>query len=170
MKIHNGMRPQDIVILLKIICIGEKPWQYRDLAAELFISASEISNSLKRSDLSGLINLSTKKVSRLSLMEFLKYGLKYTFPAMPGRLVKGVPTAHSHSFYKKYFKSDLPYVWQNDTGEEMGQSIEPLHPNISKAAEKDKLLYKLLAGTDILRVGRARETAMAISEIEKILL
>lgn len=35
MKSHNGMRPQDIVVLLKIIALGEKEWQYRDLASQL---------------------------------------------------------------------------------------------------------------------------------------
>jgi hypothetical protein len=37
MKAHNGMRPHDIVVLLKIIALGELPWKNKDLAASLYI-------------------------------------------------------------------------------------------------------------------------------------
>lgn len=52
------MRPQDIVILLKIISLGakDKPWQFRDLSASPRISISVISESLSRSEQAGLIN------------------------------------------------------------------------------------------------------------------
>jgi predicted transcriptional regulator len=56
MRKHNGMRPQDIVILLKIISKKDKPWQNKDLAKELIISPSEISESLGRSALAGLFD------------------------------------------------------------------------------------------------------------------
>ena len=73
MRQHNGMRPQDIVILLKIIAKGDNPWQNKDLAAELYISPSEISESLNRSAMAGLIDADQrKKVYRQSLMEFLE--------------------------------------------------------------------------------------------------
>ena len=49
------MRPQDIVVLLKIVAKGDQPWQNKDLAAELFISPAEISESLNRSGMGGLI-------------------------------------------------------------------------------------------------------------------
>jgi len=65
------MRPQDIVILLKIISIGNKIWRYRDLSASLQISISEISESISRSEQAGLIL--NKKVFENSLMD-VKYG------------------------------------------------------------------------------------------------
>jgi hypothetical protein len=65
-----GMRPQDIVILLKILTTPDPGWHYRDLASQLFISISEISESLHRSHTAGLIDESNRKVHRQSLMEF----------------------------------------------------------------------------------------------------
>jgi predicted transcriptional regulator len=56
MKVHNGMRPQDIVILLKLLSIKRTDWQYRDLATDLFISVSEVSASLTRSHIAGLVD------------------------------------------------------------------------------------------------------------------
>lgn len=32
MSKHRSMRPQDIVILLKIVAIGEKEWKFKDLS------------------------------------------------------------------------------------------------------------------------------------------
>jgi hypothetical protein len=35
---HNGMRPQDLVVLLKIIILKNKDLQLKDLANSLYIS------------------------------------------------------------------------------------------------------------------------------------
>ncbi len=38
MKKHSGMRPQDIVILLKILVVRNSPWRIIDLASSLDMS------------------------------------------------------------------------------------------------------------------------------------
>ena len=74
------MRPQDVVVLLKMITIPRKDWQFKDLARELSISPAEISDSLNRSYLAGLVDETKRRVNRLSLLEFIQYGLHYVFP------------------------------------------------------------------------------------------
>lgn len=171
MKLHNGMRPQDIVILLKIISKGSDEWLNKDLSDELFISAAEVSDSLRRSGIAGLIDIERrKKVRRQSLMEFLQYGIRYVFPVQPGTLVNGMPTAHSHSFMKKYFDSEWNYVWPEVRGYERGLSIEPFYKNQVSAAKEDADLYLMLALIDVIRVGRVRETNVAIEELKKLVL
>ncbi len=87
------MGPQDIVILLKIIAKGNYTWQNKDLAQELNISQSEISDSLNRSAMAGLIvREAKKKVYRQSIMEFIRHGLHYVFPATPTGMVNGIYT------------------------------------------------------------------------------
>jgi hypothetical protein len=164
------MRPQDIVILLKLVSLKGMPWQYRDLSAALFIPLSEISESLKRSGKAGLYNADSRNVYRLSLMEFIQYGLKYVFPTGPGPMVTGIATAHSHPYYREFFQAEMQYAWPDENGDIRGLVIEPLHPNVPKAAKKDELLYKLLASIDILRVGRVRELKMATDELKKAIL
>ncbi len=110
------MRPQDIVILLKIISKGNQPWQNKDLAAELFISQSEISDSLNRSLVAGLVNADKKKVFKKSLLEFIEYGLHYVFPAIPSTEVNGIYTAHARPFMKENFFSETAYVWPQPRG------------------------------------------------------
>lgn len=164
------MRPQDVVILLKILSISHPDWQYRDLAASLSISISEISESLNRSHIAGLIDVNRKKVFRQSLMEFIQYGLHYVFPQIPGTMVTGIGTAHSHTFYKKKFISDINFVWADPDGDMRGLAIEPLYKSVTKAVKKDEALYKLLASIDLIRVGKTRETKLAIEELKKFIL
>ena len=165
------MRPQDIVILLKITTFPKNEgWKIMDLVKSLHISQSEISESLNRSSLAGLIDFSKKKVMRLSLMEFLEYGIHYVFPQHPGAIVRGIATAHSHPFMKKKIISSENYVWADADGKIRGQAIEPLLNSVVKAVKDDEELYKLLAMVDVIRVGKTREVKIAIAELKKTLL
>ncbi len=164
------MRPQDIVILLKMISLNKSDVQLKDIAHALHISSSEVTESLNRSYLAGLIDYNKKKVNRQSLFEFLQYGLHYVFPVHAGGLTNGVATAHSHPYLRKYFESDTLYVWPDIHGKERGLSIEPLYSKQTLAVKKDGELYKLLALVDVIRVGRRREITVAVKELSKILL
>ncbi|OQP59284.1 hypothetical protein [Niastella populi] len=171
MRLHNGMRPQDIVVLLKIIAKEGNNWHNKNLSEELFISASEVSESLRRSGIAGLIDKEKKKkVFRQSLMEFLQHGIRFVFPVLPGTLVNGIPTAHSHPFMRTHFSSESDYVWPDSRGYDRGLSIEPLYKNQVKAAKLDANLYKMLALVDVIRVGRVRETIVAVDELKKMIL
>jgi hypothetical protein len=48
MRNHNGMRPQDVVGLLKLLLLEGIEWQGKDLAKALFLSPAEIFFSLRR--------------------------------------------------------------------------------------------------------------------------
>jgi hypothetical protein len=165
------MRPQDIVILLKIIAKDGMSWQNKELSEELFISASEVSESLKRSGFARLIDMEKKKkVFRQSLMEFLQHGIRFVFPVEPGTIVNGMPTAHSHPFMRTHFSSESDYVWPDPRGYDRGLSIEPLYKNQVKAAELDTSLYQMLALVDVIRVGRVRETIVAVDKLKTMIL
>jgi hypothetical protein len=169
MKAHNGMRPQDIVILLKILTIKEN-WQYRDLSNSLSMSLSEVSSSLNRSFLGGLIDESKKQVFRQSLMEFIEHGIQYVFPQHPGTMVTGIPTAHSYGVFNDQFKSDEKYVWPDENGSMRGLSIAPLYKGVPISVKHDNKLYSLLAAIDIIRLGKTRELAVALEILKKDIL
>lgn len=170
MKKHHGMRAHDVVVLLKIIAKGDEKWLMKDLSYELFISSSEISESLNRSSFAGLIAPDKKQIMRQSLIDFLKFGLQYVFPKKPGRIVRGIPTAHSAKPLNEIIQSKQNYVWAYAEGETKGQVIEPLHKNVAKACLKDAKLYELLALVESIRVGKVREKNIAIQELEKRIL
>ncbi len=161
------MRPQDIVILLKIAALGKTNWLIKDLAAELFISQSEVSESLHRSMEAGLLDTDKFTIMKKSFLDFLKHGLKYVFPEHPGAIVRGMATAHSAKPLSENIYSEDNYVWPYGEGKMRGQSIRPLYPSVPKACLKDDKLYELLALADAIRVGKNREENMAIKELEK---
>jgi predicted transcriptional regulator len=167
MKQHHGMRPQDIVVLLKIIASDNNQWRNLDIAYSLKISPSEVSEVLNRCKIAKLINKEKRKVHLNALTEFLVYGLKYVFPAEPGAIAKGIPTAHSASPIKeKIMSSTESYVWPNSKGNLRGQSIDPLYKTIPEAALEDQEFYELIALVDTIRIGKAREVNMAIDELK----
>ncbi len=162
------MRPQDIVILSKIIALKHKDWRHADLAYSLKISSSEIAEALNRCKIARLIDTKKKKVHINSFREFLIYGLKYVFPAEPGPIVRGVPTAHSALPISEHISKGTDiYVWPYANGNVRGQAIVPLYKTIPAIVQEDKLFYELLVIIDALRIGRTREIKIAIEELEK---
>lgn len=167
MKKHNGMRPQDIVIILKIFALGKKSWYNADLARSLKISPSEITEALNRCRIAGLIDSKKKNVNHNAVFEFIVYGLRYVFPAEPGAMVRGTPTAHSAPPIKDHISSKDIFVWPYMKGSARGQAIEPLYRTLPEVVSEDRLLYELLVITDTFRVGRIRERNIAIEELKR---
>lgn len=166
----NNLKSQDVLILLKIVALGEQSWFHHTIAKELGISQSEVSQSLNRSRYAGLIDEARKKVNKLAFTEFLIHGVGYAFPQQPGALVRGVLTAHSAESLNKIIQATDKYVWPYAKGLERGQAIEPLYRTVVEASLKDKDLYELLTLVDVIRVGRVREKEMAKRELEKKIL
>ncbi len=168
MKSQNQqLKPQDVLLLLKIVSDNDPSWNQKPVAEALGLSQSEVSEAVARCKYSGLLAPNGKAVMKLGLMEFLQYGLRYVFPQKPGAVVRGVPTSHSASPLKEQIQSSEDYVWPYGNGAVRGHSIQPLYPSVPEAALKDEKLHELLALADALRVGRAREKALAAAELKK---
>ena len=163
------MRPQDIVILLKIISYQSKNWYSKELAKDLFLSPAEVSNSLQRNVECGLLDIDKAKVRSQGFLDFLMFGLPYVYPQRTGALSRGIPTAHSHPFMKKRFEGGHTFVWPDAGGDEKGLSIQPLYPAVVNAVKIDEELYLMLALVEVLRVGNTREKKVAIEELRKLI-
>lgn len=164
------MKPQDLVVLAKLIVLGDCGYTQISLAQALYISQSEISNSLSRSAYSGLLGNSDKEVNRKLFFDFIQYGLSVVFPQHPGAVVRGTPTAHSASPLSSHILSEENYVWPYAKGLARGQSITPLYPTVPQAVLLDAELYEMLALFDAIRVGRSREKNLALEHLEKRIL
>ena len=162
-----AMRPQDVVVLLKLLSEEGKTWNQISLAKALFMSQSEISESLARSQYARLLFDKGRKVAREPFMELLQYGIPYVFPQQPGNVVRGVPTAHSASPLKEQIQSVEQYVWPYAKGSVRGLSIQPLYSSVLQAIELDVQLYEMLSLIDALRVGKAREKNMALDMLKQ---
>ena len=161
------LKPQDVVILLKIVALGNKEWMNNQLAKELGISPGEISCSLERCRIAKLIDNTKKRVNTLSLQDFMIHGIKYVYPPLPGAIVRGVPTAFSAEPIKRMVSQGQDaYVWPSKDGDYRGQAITPLYRTVPEACLKDSALYELLVIADTLRLGRVRELEIAIEELK----
>ncbi|HNW44108.1 MAG TPA: hypothetical protein PKI19_06365 [Elusimicrobiales bacterium] len=172
MRHFTGIKPQDIAILLKLVTLGNNKWRHIDLAEALGLSQTEISFAMDRCRTAGFIDADKKTVIKPALLEFLIHGLKYVFPAKPGPVGRGIPTAHSAPPLSRLIvaANDDHYVWPNEEeGKVRGQAIEPLYPNAPLAAITDNKLYELLALFDALRIGKARERGMALARLQALI-
>jgi hypothetical protein len=165
-KTIPGMRPQDIVVLIKLLIEENRPWTQISLAKSLCMSQSEISESLARSKYAQLLYNRGRQVARPQFMDLLQYGVPYVFPQQPGVVVRGIPTAHSAAPLKDEIQSSENYVWPYAKGHVRGHSILPLYSPVIQAVESDAQLYEFLALIDALRVGRAREKNLALDMLK----
>ena len=165
-KNQNSMKPQDILVLLKLIALNNDNWQQVPLAYSLKMSQSEVSQSVARSKFAGLLDESGRRVMRLAFYDFLRYGLAVVYPAKPGAIVRGIPTAHSAAPLNLEISSGENYVWSFARGNVRGHGITPLYASVPQAALEDEQLYELLSLVDALRVGRVREKNLAIQELK----
>lgn len=176
------MKSQDIVILLKLVSLQEQgkhfeqsegashredPYSVRALESSLGISKTEVNASIKRSLSSGLAikdpEFGRAKPNRHNLHNFIINGLKFVFPAKPGAMIRGIPTAFAAPMLDKLLISpgEYIYVWPFAEGKDMGQSVKPLFKSVPEAIQKDNRLYEYLALVDAIRLGNQREAGLA---------
>lgn len=164
-----GLKPQDVVVLLKLAAHPDLAWTYPRLAVELAMSPSEVHASIKRAAHAGLFHDVSRAPNKRALLEFLVHGLRYVFPPERGAVTRGLPTAHSAPPLRDHFadESAMPVVWSDPEGTVRGEELEPLYPSVPRAARADEALYELLALVDAVRAGRARERELAVAALRK---
>lgn len=164
-----ALKPQDVVILLKLICVGGGKWSYLSLADALSMSPSEVHAGVQRAISARLINSQSNFPIIRALEEFLIHGVKYAFPAERGGVTRGIPTGFAAPPLSDIIaqSDELPPVWPYPLGKVRGYEFLPLYKSVPTAAREDNLLYELLALVDAIRDGRARERDIAIKELRK---
>lgn len=164
------LKPQDILVALKLVAIRDKPWTYNVLAVALAMSPAEVHAACKRLQSAQLLVNNADKLipHHRNLAEFLTHGLRYVFVPERGEMTRGIPTMHAAPPLNKHFPPDTEPVpvWPDASGEVRGTAFSPLYKSAASAARNDPALYELLVLVDVIRGGRARERQMAIKELE----
>lgn len=171
------LKPQDLVVALKILTKGKVKWNQRDLAQSLGMSLSEVNGAIRRAIQAGLMiggwsrNQAPQAVP-FALQEFIKHGVRYSFPVERGPITRGIPSgvigAKLEVEVSKLKESEIP-VWPSSQGKVRGIGIKPLYRSIPDVVEKEENndLYCMLSLVDMIREGRARERKLASDEISK---
>jgi hypothetical protein len=162
------LKPQDILILIKLVALGEAEWSYPSLGVELSMSPSEVHSGLKRAVAARLMDEQRRRPVKRALEEFLIHGVKYAYPPSRGGLTRGMPTSFAGPPLRDLLVSSdqVPPVWPDPEGEEQGYEFSPLYKSVPKAAARDSKLYELLVLVDAIRDSRARERQIAINELK----
>lgn len=166
------LKPQDIVVVLKIAINPDGAMTYARMGAELGISASETHGCVNRALAAGLVKrvAGTTEVIHGALEEFILHGVRYCFPPTFGSIAVGMPTAASAPVLRENFSTDgTAYVWPSPDGTVRGIALYPLYPSVPGAAQIDMELYDLLALVDAIRAGAARERELAAVQLRKVL-
>lgn len=95
-----SLKGQDVPLCLDLALRDGEPWTYQSLANDLGLSLGEAHNAAQRSVQAGLLAPGPEpdgkpKPVRAALLDFLVHGFQHVFFAVPGRIVRGMPTAHS---------------------------------------------------------------------------
>ncbi|MEJ2394083.1 MAG: hypothetical protein P8Z77_04750 [Candidatus Thiodiazotropha sp.] len=165
------LKPQDILVLLKLVTLGDQPWSYNGLAVELGMSPSEVHGAVKRAIAANLAVELDRQIQPnfRNLEEFLIHGIRYVFVPERGQMTRGMPTAHAAPPLADLIVPDQepPPVWPDPEGEIRGMEFTPLYRSCPEAARQDAVLYEWLALVDAVRGGRARERNIASQELSR---
>ena len=160
------LKPQDLLVLLKVVAHPPQRWTYAALGAALCMSTSETHACVQRATAAGLaVSLGREgwQPVRPALLEFVLHGARYVWPAVSGPAKRGVPTALGAEPLASLLNvapGEAP-VWAYAKGIAKGPTLSPLYRTAPEAALADPALHRLLALFDALRMGRARERALA---------
>jgi hypothetical protein len=170
------LKPQDILVLLKLAIRDDAVWSYPKIAVELGMSASEVHASVKRAAAAKLAVARRPKgfaVQEQNLIEFLVHGVKYAFPAARGLMTRGHPTGYAAPVLRKRIVDGEgpPPVWPDPDGTARGESFSPLYASQAaiRAIVSDPQMYDAAALVDAIRGGSARERQIATEILERLL-
>lgn len=166
------LKPQDILVLLKLVALEKTEWSYNRLAVALFMSPAEVHAAAKRAlsaQLAAMGDQTAIVPNVRNLEEFLVHGVKYVFVPELGAMTRGIPTGHAAPPLMEHFipSTEPPPVWPDPDGDVRGQAFAPLYRSVPSAAREDHALYELLVLVDAIRGGRSRERAIAIRELQE---
>jgi hypothetical protein len=138
------LKPQDVLILLKLVAIGKADWSFSTLSADLFMSPSEVHAGIHRALAA---NLAVKIIDRVtpaarSLEEFITHGIRYVCVPDRGEITRGIPTLHAGPPLSQMIvpSNDPLQVWPDTEGDVRGRSFSPLYKSVPMAAKQDHQL------------------------------
>ncbi len=156
------LKSQDVMVALLLALHPRKAWSFPLIAQATGLSPSAAFRAIERLRASRHVVPDDFRVFDDRLLNFLEHGVPYAFPAAPGSVSRGIPTAHAAAPLSEHIAAGSAVVWPYAKGSVRGESIIPLASTAPQAVERDEALYRALALVDALRIGRPREQKLAI--------
>ena len=163
-----ALKPLDLVVSI-YLAVNETSG-YQQLAKALHASIGSVHAAVKRARLAQLIT-ADNAVVRANLLEFLVHGVRYTFYAERGPAMRGVPTGAAAPGISEYLTStsENSPVWPSASGSRRGHSLTPMLSTVPDIALRDPTLHTAFGAVDLIRIGSARERAVAGEVLARLL-
>lgn len=165
------LKPQDLVVALKVAVNGRREFLLTTLGTELGMVVSAIHGCIGRCEQARLLSRAAGGIRpiRPALLEFVIHGARYAYPAVQGALTRGMATSIAGPSLREYFNQNkaMPPVWPDPHGESYGPSLIPLHHIVPGACRHDEALLDVLTLLDAVRAGAARERELASKLLEE---
>ncbi len=173
---QTTLRPSDIVTALEMAVIpGATLAQLAEGSAK---SIGETHNAIRRLTQSGLLLPDQRLTAVEPLLQFIRWGVPYAFPAVIGGPAVGYPTAVIRT--DPGFLNGEPgqgggasdkaeYVWPWAEGSVGGTALIPLFPAAVRLIDRNPRLASMLSHIDLVRVGSTRERDEAIDALARAL-
>ena len=157
------LRPVDLLVLL-YLAVAERPVRtYADIGTGTGVALSAAHGSVARVRAARLMDHQDLVAHGPALESFVLHGARYAYPPTVGRPQRGVPTGVHVLDDVRDLALDPSglHVWPTPRGTRFGTAIAPLHPSVPNVVADQPALYQALAAFDALRLGSARERALA---------
>lgn len=163
------LRPQDLIVLLKLVGTPKGSWTFASLGHELGLSSSAVHRGLDRAAMGGLYQARGKVIVPGALIELLLHGARFVYPAVRRGEARGLPTAWAAPPLSEslVFSRENAPVWPDAMGDVRGMAVEPLHHAVPDAVRRDHRLWEMLALFDSIRIGGPRERGLAGEILEQ---
>ena len=172
------LKPVDLYVLAGLLALpapagwggasGPRPaWTQASLASALHLSQAAVSRAMQRLEEVALVDRKQRTVRRSAAEGLFLHGVPYLLPVRLGPPTRGVATVHSAAPLQEALVGDGVYVWPDEEGDAVGVAFAPLHAAVPRAARAHPSLHVFLALVDAVRVGRARERALAAQALRE---
>src|SRR5450755_3863993 len=109
------LKPQDLVVALKLFVLGPEKLSYAALGKSLHLSQFEVHAAVQRLTAARLATNLEGRIRPVmaSLRSFIMRGAPYAYPPVRGEVTIGTPTAHAVAPLKDLIvaSEELPFVW-----------------------------------------------------------
>lgn len=166
------LRTQDLLVCLHLGLVSNSQFQfgYAQIAESLQMPISTAHRAVQRAVAAKLLD-ANHQVILPNLVELLVHGIRYVFYPELGSSSRGVPTGAAAPGLDERLAvtSENSPVWPHPKGRARGHILAPLHPSVPEVALTNHSLYTALAAVDLIRIGTARERAVAAEVLQELL-
>jgi hypothetical protein len=164
------LKPQDLFVCVHLALVPTGKSSYAQIAESLHMPVSTVHRALQRAVAAKLLDDNNQAI-RPNLLELLVHGVRYVFYVKSGSETRGVPTGAAAPGLRDRLavSTENSPVWPDPKGRARGHILAPLYPSVAEVALENPTLHTALAAVDLIRIGTARERAVAAEVLQELL-